>query len=61
MRCDAAVAEKPAGEEAAGEQFEYQAEVRHGQGPYIYICNLLTKFLIGVHPYTLSFFSPELM
>lgn len=28
MRCDAAVAEKPAGEEAAGEQFEYQAEVR---------------------------------
>ncbi|XP_021320329.1 heat shock protein 90-5, chloroplastic isoform X1 [Sorghum bicolor] len=27
VRCDAAVAEKPAGEEAAGEQFEYQAEV----------------------------------
>ncbi|CAD6264487.1 unnamed protein product [Miscanthus lutarioriparius] len=27
VRCDAAVAEKPAGEEAAGEKFEYQAEV----------------------------------
>ena len=35
VRCDAAVAEKPAGEEAAGEKFEYQAEVRHGHGPYI--------------------------
>jgi hypothetical protein len=31
VRCDAAVAEKPAGEEAAEEKFEYQAEVRHGQ------------------------------
>jgi heat shock protein 90kDa beta len=30
VRCDAAVAEKPAGEEAAEEKFEYQAEVRHG-------------------------------
>ncbi|AQK58130.1 Heat shock protein 90-5 chloroplastic [Zea mays] len=27
VRCDAAVVEKPAGEEAAGEKFEYQAEV----------------------------------
>ncbi|TVU09923.1 hypothetical protein EJB05_43422 [Eragrostis curvula] len=27
VRCDAAVAEKPAGEEAAGEKYEYQAEV----------------------------------
>lgn len=35
VRCDAAVAEKPAGEEAAGEKFEYQAEVRHGHDPYI--------------------------
>jgi heat shock protein beta len=34
VRCDAAVTEKPAGEEAAEEQFEYQAEVRHGQRAY---------------------------
>jgi hypothetical protein len=27
VRCDAAVAEKPAEEETAGEKFEYQAEV----------------------------------
>ena len=34
VRCDAAVTEKPAGEAAAEEQFEYQAEVRHGQRAY---------------------------
>jgi len=44
VRCDAAVAEKPAGEEeTAGEKFEYQAEVSYR----------IREFGIGVHELSL--------
>ena len=44
VRCDAAVSEKPAGEEeTAGEKFEYQAEVSYR----------IREFGIGVHELSL--------